>query len=480
MIRSLTSVHLSSQPRSTPVTITYPNNLRPSFHNTIVASMTSNAADEVPHFRGNTLTPESPQPVHIPEPSSIPVLERQIDPLFNLMSTHMENPHALRDLTALDHEMAYGLTAHASIHNANTHSHGDELGYGTNRQDNSDMVHEDDGNFISLGKDDIVTEQEQSDSSVNQNQSSFLANQLSTSVASHDTLSAPSHTHSTSDSFTLPHSGDPSQHLPAPLEPSQASSMIIEQIKPEVTDDDDAGRKGDLRIKTEENDDEDVANEGVNYQTLLDNISPPGINDLSAEHFSPLASSCPPTEESSVHAASSTNASSGMLAGPVGLPPRPPPQEKPAIHPNYMPGEDIRSYHYPHVHHTNAQTSHSSVPNNTYRPAQGYAHPVVAAGAPGTSSAPNGLPPPPMATFQQPQRNQVEKLNSPSSHQARTQDNSALNGNGSVAPTDDGRDPSWTPEIERKYEDFLNKERIFVSEGVWDRFPPGSRLFVGR
>ena len=375
--------------------------------------------------------------------------------------------------------MAYNLNRHPSVPDPHNHSNGEELIYSTNRQDDSGMVHEDDGDFISLGKDDIATEQEQSSTSVNQNQSSFLANQLSTSVASHDTFSAPAHTLPIPDSSSLLLSGDPSQHLPEPLEPSQDSSLITEHIKPEATDDD-AEQKSDVRMKTEENNDEDVASEGFNYQTLLDNISQPGINDFSAEHSSPIASSCPPTETSNVPAGSSTNASSGMPPVPVGLPPRPPPQEKPAIHPNYMPGEDIRSYHYPHVHHASAQTSHSSVPSNSYRPSQGYAHPVVAAGAPGTSSAPNGLPPPPMATFQQSQRYHGEKLNSPSSHQARQQDNPALNGNGPVTLDDDGGEPAWTPELERKYEDFLNKERVFVSEGVWDRFPPGSRLFVGK
>lgn len=50
--------------------------------------MTSSPPDEAIHFRGKTLTPESPRPLHIPEPSNIPVLENQMDPVFNDTSTY--------------------------------------------------------------------------------------------------------------------------------------------------------------------------------------------------------------------------------------------------------------------------------------------------------------------------------------------------------------------------------------------------------
>lgn len=58
--------------------------------------MTSNSPDEAIHFRGKTLTPESPRPLHIPEPSNIPVLKNQMDPVFNDTSTY-ENPSIYQD-----------------------------------------------------------------------------------------------------------------------------------------------------------------------------------------------------------------------------------------------------------------------------------------------------------------------------------------------------------------------------------------------
>lgn len=50
--------------------------------------MTPSPPDEAIHFRGKSLTPESPRPLHIPEPSNIPVLENQMDPVFNDTSTY--------------------------------------------------------------------------------------------------------------------------------------------------------------------------------------------------------------------------------------------------------------------------------------------------------------------------------------------------------------------------------------------------------
>lgn len=48
--------------------------------------------DQAPEFHTKTLSPLSPLPVHPPEPSNIPVLQKQIDPFFNMTSTHMVPP----------------------------------------------------------------------------------------------------------------------------------------------------------------------------------------------------------------------------------------------------------------------------------------------------------------------------------------------------------------------------------------------------
>jgi nuclear polyadenylated RNA-binding protein 3 len=40
-------------------------------------------------------------------------------------------------------------------------------------------------------------------------------------------------------------------------------------------------------------------------------------------------------------------------------------------------------------------------------------------------------------------------------------------------------DQPWTPDTQRKYDKFIEDERKYVSEGRWEQFPYGSRLFVG-
>ncbi|KAL9011189.1 MAG: hypothetical protein Q9173_003946 [Seirophora scorigena] len=215
---------------------------------------------------------------------------------------------------------------------------------------------------------------------------------------------------------------------------------------------------------------------GVNYQTLLDNLSPSTATAPSAENISSITTAAPSTA-SNVPRPSSAESPISTLPLPPGLPPRPPPQDKPVIHPNYTAEGDIRSYHYPHVQATNAPSPSVPQANNPVRPVPGFNHPLP----PNASVGSNGLPPPPLATFQQlsPQAIQPPQLSpiTPQSRQpeipAQAVDRSA------VALESSPSEAPWPPELERSYDDFVSEEAKYVAEGVWDRFPPGSRLFVG-
>lgn len=44
----------------------------------------------------------------------------------------------------------------------------------------------------------------------------------------------------------------------------------------------------------------------------------------------------------------------------------------------------------------------------------------------------------------------------------------------------DDENAPWTSEIQKKYDHFLDEERKYVTDGNWEQFPQGSRLFVGR
>lgn len=192
---------------------------------------------------------------------------------------------------------------------------------------------------------------------------------------------------------------------------------------------------------------------GVNFQTLLDN--------LAASHSLSTASSAPLQTPNSQVPPPPGVAQSPISALPSnpGLPPRPPPQEKPATHPNYAPTDDIRSYH-PHN-----QINHSAGQQAPLNLA-----PLMTAAAPGQ----NGMPPPPGTSYQQP---------TPTSAQFQTPTTPSFR-QGSVdqragGDYDQDDDQPWGPEVQRQYDAFLHDERTYVTEGQWDKFPINSRLFIG-
>jgi hypothetical protein len=130
------------------------------------------------------------------------------------------------------------------------------------------------------------------------------------------------------------------------------------------------------------------------------------------------------------------------------LPPKPPAQEKPTSHSNYTPSDDIRSYH-PHS---------QNEPSAPYR----------AAGLPNIST--NGLPQPPHA-YQTPLS---------STFVSSTQSPAASNhGQRDGTPTTEDEDVPLDPQTQRLYDQFLSFERQNVADGQWDKFPVGSRLFIG-
>ncbi|MCJ1244580.1 hypothetical protein MMC30_001778 [Trapelia coarctata] len=416
---------------------------------------------EAQHYRENVLTPESPRPLHIPEASNIPVLQNQIDPIFNLMSTHMEPPYASRNLTTMDHGMTHGAPAPSATEvdlASAPVDNGDDIDYDSKAEDLYGNTRSEERDAMSWDMDNIRSEQNQSNSSLNQNHASLLADQHSTSMASSDML--PTSTQATSEALasSTSFSKDSSQHLSKSYEPSQNTPNVNGHTMSWADYD-----TNEARMENEGSRDETVNHGGVNYQTLLDNISPSSTIVPTTQDPS-IANSDVPTDKADTPTPANANLPSISAPALAGLPPRPPPQEKPAIHPNYTPGEDIRSYHFPHIHQTGNHTNHSSQPSSSYRPSPAYVPSSSASGPPpGAPITQSGLPPPPMATFQQqPARSGEQTQGNTHAQQNRQRDMI-----------------SWTPEVQRIYDQFLSDERVYTAEGTWDKFPPGSRLFVG-
>jgi hypothetical protein len=179
------------------------------------------------------------------------------------------------------------------------------------------------------------------------------------------------------------------------------------------------------------------AGTSVDVQALLDSLNP---SANSAPTGQTVAS---PLSSQTAHFQANASASSHPVAN---LPPRPPAQDKPATHPNYNPSDDIRSFH-PHSLQT---------PNTQQRTGNGQLQPLSVG------------------------RQEYAPLS-----QGAVQSPTTPAGNGQHQPprgsgTPDDEDARWPPEVNKRYEDFLDQERKFVTEGQWDQFPMGSRLFIGK
>ena len=418
--------------------------------------MTSSSQEEHPQFFARSKTPESPRPVHIPEPSSIPVLENQTDPIFNLMSTHLDPPFAARNMTAMDHERAQlttgvqAATAPQTTENAAV----EEMDYETTTDQgvgNTRSIEDIQGASSALQ--DTAGAQDQSESSINIKQASSFPVQPSASVDTFDFSSIP-----------ILQSSPPFSH--------PTSEVYVSPPNPaETTNTEDPANA--IGNPVQETNIENGAGAEVNYQALLDNIiSPKGSNTPAASHASAHASQA--SDNTDIPAPSSANLPSTSFIPPSGLPPRPPPQEKPAIHPNYVPGQDISAYHYPPPHAPNSQSSQSTSTNNSYRPSQ-YAPNMMSPAIAGPGS--NGLPPPPMPSFQQPPVVSEQPLRSPVSFSQQQEDLVRNGGNPERGSREDVK--PWPREIQQKYDQFLLDEEVYTKEGAWDKFPRDSRLFVG-
>ncbi|OOF96641.1 hypothetical protein ASPCADRAFT_206825 [Aspergillus carbonarius ITEM 5010] len=376
--------------------------------------MTPSSPDEALHFRGKTLTPESPRPLHVAEPARIPVLQNQMDPVFNDTSTYEKS------------EAFLGNTSLRAHPNDPTSFRGPYAGPGEVR-----------------GTTGAVQVPEQP-----------------------PPRQPP------------PHTQDPASLLAPPLPDVHSSSSHAAQNIPSASEVDHAVASWTTpsappnRLDSQSKSDDNTGEDGVDFQNLLDNL-PPSSTAPSA----PAVSETAPLS-ADVSALPPAGTDEDALQSALGLPPRPPPQAKPSIHPNYNASDDIRSYHHLPPNSSNAQPSPPAsyaAQQSNYQSGLGLPS-LAAAGAPGTSSGASALPPPPVPSFQQ---------SSPSASESQDPPVPANNKNGrserSTArqPKSADEDTPWGPDVQKKYDEFLHDERIYVTEGLWDRFPPGSRLFVG-
>ena len=433
--------------------------------------MTSSPPPEATHFRGKTLSLESPVPIHIPDSSNIPVLQHQIDPIFNLTSTHLQPL-----LSAMDPGMAMmrksveplDVTRPEGGVAAGNSTDGDFISFEANQEVDAEG---DDDSAISYEDEEMTDTQMQEVQATNtlQNLSSPAAHPH-TSTAAHEFHSAPQVDEALALVATLNQlpPEEAIEHTAGPNKPPQDAPTANGQAPadPEPTANGEGHPQSPKHL---------VMDQGVNYDTLLESLSPSTSVAPSAESIASSTTANPP-ESSFIPRPSSSEQPLSALPLPPGLPPRPPPQEKPAIHPNYNAKNDISTFHFPQSQNTNAQSPLNSQPSNSFVPSQGFPPSIP---TPQASVGANGLPPPPLATFQQPSPQQIQTQPSPVAPQIRQPDSKDERPPGQAVQSSDDEVP-WTPEVEKLWTEFQREEAVYVSEGLWDRFPQGSRLFVGK
>ena len=409
---------------------------------------------EPPEFHTKQLSPVSPLPVYPPEPANIPVLRNQIDPAFNMTSTHLDPVAATAD--PISEPSACTLdspSADSSFSDAYKEA---PIEMGGNMDEivkpASDVSDDYAMTFDSDGEEQADS-QDISQANIEQETKKPLPVTVSE-------VAIPSPTSSIEPPTAVPQIGQespPAQACPLPFHPT-TSDAAPTAAKPT---DSSAIQLPAESAKVQSHSYEDVANGGIDIQQLLDNIT------ANAEKNESTAISTAQTSNVSLSKAGSS------LPSHSSLPPRPNiPQKRPY--------DDIQKYHAG----APGAPGFPQTPN-AYRPPPpppGLSTSIIAAGAPGTSTDPrSGLPPPPTASFRPPSLS----TSSPITPASYTQYN-RLSGQGhqtkSIDSLDeaDDIDAKWGPEVQKLYDEFLADERMYVTEGLWDRFPIGSRLFIGK
>ncbi|EXJ67028.1 uncharacterized protein A1O5_09674 [Cladophialophora psammophila CBS 110553] len=373
---------------------------------------------------GRSQTPESPRPVHIPEPSTIPVLLNQMDPVFNDTETY-NIPHNQTF-------SPYSDSARAMNENDTNDPNSEEQDVVQNflRGAEEENTRLDDPAQLPSTNGPMV----QNDADMESNLYSALAN-ASAYPQSSEAHANPPPGAASQIQDPAQTSNDTSPATDSTANPDTGNTAL--QAVGESTSEPEPAVKPSFQ-----------SNEGgVDYQSLLDTISKSASTAPAADPVSA------PTSATSL-----ANQGSQSLLPIPGLPPKPPTQaqssDSAAVHtlPN-LNNDQLAQYQQ-------VSPDHASV---------------------------NGIDQPTLASAQfQPQSIPLQAPGTwpHSANQASPTSTEHTSPAQPLQAPEPGRafDPNerpWTPRTQALYDSFLEDERRYVTEGIWDKFPQGSRLFVG-
>ncbi|EEH08964.1 conserved hypothetical protein [Histoplasma capsulatum G186AR] len=389
--------------------------------------MASTIPDEVFHVRGKTLTPESPQPLHVSEPTHIPLLQSQMDPSFS--DSPMYKQIFMEKTPPLDTESVVGEQVQVTTHtyamlrhkfeNLGSKGVGEQGAVSFSRSLHTGYQPKTD------------TENESTFSSAySTSQSPCRVSQTSTADVNEPTV--PSHTTSIT------------SETPSPLD-----RPILSENSPSEPH----------YSPTLPGNDQMTGSKDADVKSTRKFISPASLGDHNKNIKTKADLEGDASDQKSLNTLSNAKSAKSTTDSPTKY------RQRPSI----RPGPDNIQYFHPLPNQPESGSSQYG-PSNFPKPS-GLPSP-----ASGTSSTSNGFPPH-IAGFQkfsQSPGNQTKSSvpKAPRSDRLNNEEPKSSRWEGD-------REEPWAPEIQKKYDKFLHNERVYVTEGLWDRFSPGSRLFVG-
>lgn len=365
---------------------------------------------------GRSQTPESPRPVHIPEPSTIPVLLNQMDPVFNDTETYN-----------IPHNQTF------SPYSDSVRAMNDP------NPDEQDAVQ----NFLRGAEEEnarLENPFQNTNGQTTQNEST-IESTLFSALANTSAYPQSSEPHENASQAAS------SQTQTAPQNPNNASSATESNANAGTSNSVfQSGAQSSFEPESGVKPNPPSNEGGVDYQSLLDTISQSASTAPAADSVSAPTTALSPSQGAQ------------SLPPIPGLPPKPPAQENASEYSNLYPFPNSRNdqqeqYEPVHQDAVKANGTETSPFNSTQLLLQ-----TVPTQAPGIWNRPNSQVSPTNPDPTSPTQN----LQSPDSSR-------------SIEPSE----RPWTPKTQSLYDQFLDAERRYVTEGIWDKFPQGSRLFVG-
>jgi len=406
------------------------------------------------------LSPASPKPLHFPSPTNIPVLDMQMDVAFNQTEAHMADPamhhtEVRPDFWRAPDEQPYDAADHASP-------------YSTGAGEAVDSAKDaGDPSVIALGAGHVAGSADMTTNGYVQSDPNLASAQLAGQVnrlADKQPAQDPTLRVEAASLYTQPNATPTAKF---DEDPAQLVSTNV--------------HNGQLHPEHAQSATAPAYPGNVDVQALLDTLAVPSTASAIGTNSSDLSQV--PGQPPVLDVEGTPLSAPGLGAPANSLPARPPPQEQPLINPNYVHSQHIRDYH-PHASNpafqpqTHGRTSSQGnladpTSRNYVPPVHSPTNAVATTGGQGQSPA-----------FQTNPSSSVA-IQTPTSAQGPFSANSTppvskRESKIAAGETPNADDQPWEPQVQAKYNRFIEAERGYVGEGRWDQFPQGSRLFVGK